>query len=581
MTQRASDSGYALLDTDGIDLDTTTGIHGLSIDLADNTTAGFWAAGSRYWVVISSVTIDAQTVNFIAATFEIAIEGAILSTTIATLSTQTSFTLTSGPAEDDALNGCVVYIHDVASAVQGGYAVVADYTGSTKTVTLAAGTTYTAAATDNIGIFPPSNARWLGATAQTGRDVGASVLLSNGTGAGQVTLTSGRVNADVTHIAAAAVSTSTAQLGVNVVNAAGTAWGSGAITSGAFAAGAINNAAMSIDGSELTAIPWNAAWDAEVQSEASDALNAIGLQYMVSSAVAGANVADNSIMARLVSASATADWDTYDQTADSLEAISASLVSTASLVSGTADSGTTTTMVDAARTEADTDYWKGCYIVFTSGNLAGQVRLITGFNAGTDTITFSPATTQAVSTHTYDIIVGGRVDVGLWAGTAPNALQSGRVDAYLGAGAAGVIDATMMNVNGSEFTAIPWNAAWDAEVQSEVSDAIVASSLDGVPANVAAILADTGTDGVVVNAASLAADAVTEIANGILDLSDGIESSLTLRGAVRIALAALAGKVSGAETTSVVFRNVGDSKNRITATVDTDGNRSAVTTDAT
>ena len=44
--------------------------------------------------------------------------------------------------------------------------------------------------------------------------------------------------------------------------------------------------------------------------------------------------------------------------------------------------------------------------------------------------------------------------------------------------AAGAIDAAAMNVNGSEFTAIPWNAAWDAEVESEVQDAIVANHLD-------------------------------------------------------------------------------------------------------
>jgi hypothetical protein len=62
-----------------------------------------------------------------------------------------------------------------------------------------------------------ANATQIGGTAQTGRDLGASVLLSSGTGTGQVTLTSGRVNADVTHIATAAVSTTTAQLGVNVV----------------------------------------------------------------------------------------------------------------------------------------------------------------------------------------------------------------------------------------------------------------------------------------------------------------------------------------------------------------------------
>src|SRR5574343_259563 len=145
-TQRASDAGYTLLDTDGIDFDGVTGIHGFSVDLANNTTAGFYAAGSQYWIVVSSITVDAGTINFIAATFRIGIPDAVLNTTIATLASQTSFTLTAGPAEDDALNGCVVYIHDVASAVQGGWAVVSDYTGSSKTVTLTAGTTYTVAA---------------------------------------------------------------------------------------------------------------------------------------------------------------------------------------------------------------------------------------------------------------------------------------------------------------------------------------------------------------------------------------------------------------------------------------------------
>jgi hypothetical protein len=71
VTQRASDAGYALLDTDGIDFDGITGIHGFSIDLSDNTTAGFYAAGSTYWIVVSSVTVDAQTVNFIAGWFQI------------------------------------------------------------------------------------------------------------------------------------------------------------------------------------------------------------------------------------------------------------------------------------------------------------------------------------------------------------------------------------------------------------------------------------------------------------------------------------------------------------------------------
>lgn len=153
ITQRGSDNGYTLLDTDGIDFDGITGIHGLSIDLADNTTAGFYAAGSQYWVVIASVTVDAATINFIACTFRIGYQAAHLNTTIATLTNQTSFTLTSGPAEDDALNGQWAIIHDVASGVQKAQVLILDYTGSTKTVTLAAGATFTVAASDNFSVM--------------------------------------------------------------------------------------------------------------------------------------------------------------------------------------------------------------------------------------------------------------------------------------------------------------------------------------------------------------------------------------------------------------------------------------------
>lgn len=65
VTQRSSTAGYTLLDTDGIDFDGITGIHGFSIDLNDNTDAGFYVAGSAYWLVVSAITVDSQTVNFV------------------------------------------------------------------------------------------------------------------------------------------------------------------------------------------------------------------------------------------------------------------------------------------------------------------------------------------------------------------------------------------------------------------------------------------------------------------------------------------------------------------------------------
>lgn len=64
MTQRTSDNGYTLLDTDGIDLDLATGIHGFSIDLSDNSDAGFYADGSQFRIVVDAITVNAQTVRF-------------------------------------------------------------------------------------------------------------------------------------------------------------------------------------------------------------------------------------------------------------------------------------------------------------------------------------------------------------------------------------------------------------------------------------------------------------------------------------------------------------------------------------
>src|SRR3970282_91874 len=50
VTQRASDAGYTLLDTDGIDFDGITGIHGFSIDTGGNTDSVFFHCGA--WVSV-------------------------------------------------------------------------------------------------------------------------------------------------------------------------------------------------------------------------------------------------------------------------------------------------------------------------------------------------------------------------------------------------------------------------------------------------------------------------------------------------------------------------------------------------
>lgn len=67
--------------------------------------------------------------------------------------------------------------------------------------------------------------------------------------------------------------------------------------------------------------------------------------------------------------------------------------------------------------------------------------------------------------------------------------------------------------------------------------------------------------------------------DGILD--EVVEGSYTFRQFLRLFASVLAGKTSGGGTASLTFRDTGDSKNRITATVDTSGNRVTISLDLT
>ena len=67
---------------------------------------------------------------------------------------------------------------------------------------------------------------------------------------------------------------------------------------------------------------------------------------------------------------------------------------------GTADSGSTTTTVDAERTEAD-HYWNNYYIKYGSGPNSGMERLISHFDSGTDTLTHAAFPNAVAVTDTY------------------------------------------------------------------------------------------------------------------------------------------------------------------------------------
>ena len=78
----------------------------------------------------------------------------MVDTTIATLASQTSFTLTAGSADDNAYLNCTIVIEDVSTATQKAVGLISAYTGATKTVTLKYDPAiFTMAATDKVYIL--------------------------------------------------------------------------------------------------------------------------------------------------------------------------------------------------------------------------------------------------------------------------------------------------------------------------------------------------------------------------------------------------------------------------------------------
>lgn len=248
------------------------------------------------------------------------------STTIATLASQTSFTLTAGSSDDDAYNGCLIVITDSSTTTQKAVGVISDYTGSTKTVTLL----------NDPGVFTMA----VGDTVDVIADRALKATVDNRTL--DVTAT-GAAGIDWGNVENASTAVDLSGTDIQLCDTITTYTGNTVQTGDAFARlGAPAGASVSADiatidsnvdailvdtaeigaaGAGLTAVPWNSSWDAEVQSECNDALVALGLDHLVNAAVVGADVTDNSIFAKIVSKSATADWDDFINTTDSLQAI--------------------------------------------------------------------------------------------------------------------------------------------------------------------------------------------------------------------------------------------------------------------
>src|SRR5574343_67011 len=122
---------------------------------------------------------------------------------------------------------------------------------------------------------------------------------------GALTFTvAGDVDVNIQSIAGAALNTSSAQIGVNVVNAAGTAWGSGAITAAAIATGAIDADAIADNAIDAGAIATGAITNAKFSAGAIDAAaiadNAIDAGAIATGAITNAKFAAGAIDATAI-----------------------------------------------------------------------------------------------------------------------------------------------------------------------------------------------------------------------------------------------------------------------------------------
>lgn len=326
VTERSSTAGFTLLDTDGIDFDGKTGIHGFSIDLSNNTDSGFYAAGGEYTVVVASVTVDAATVNFVAAHFSIERTGGALALLKGTNS------LSDIESKIDTLTTNVATVDTV---VDGIVTTLGTPAGASVSADIAA----IEAQTDDIGAAGagltsiPWNASWDAEVQSEVADALAAFWTTPGTlvdliwdeaTSGHTTAgTTGKALIDATAPTAAAVadavwdealsghlSAGSTGEALNAAGAAGDPWtttlpgsytGSqagkmlsdvltdtadmqpklgtpaGASISADIAAIEAQTDDIGAAGAGLSAIPWNSAWDAEVQSEVADALTAAAI----------------------------------------------------------------------------------------------------------------------------------------------------------------------------------------------------------------------------------------------------------------------------------------------------------------
>lgn len=523
MTQRSSDNGVALMDTDGIDIDSRTGIHGFSIDTSDNTDSGFYSAGSLFWVVVDAVTINSQTVRFVAGTFRLVAAEATAGYRVITLKSGT------GTGELSLSSGAVL--------------LQATQTG----VTIPTVTTLTNAPSDSSGVTTllsrvPSGlftgitslAQWLGLIAgkQTGNSTARTELRATGAGSGTFDETTDSAEAlrDNTGTAGAGLTAVGDTAGTTTLLSRLTSTRAGYLDNLSAGAVALASSLTTLAG-KFTGITSVAEW--------------LGL-------LAGKQTGNST--ARTEVRATGAGSGTFDETSDSLEAVR---------------DHATTVKSDSAAIKTVTDALPNAGALTSLATAAELAKVPKSDGTATWNAT-AAAQLQSEATdalNAYDPPTNTELNTAIGLVTAKtDSLPSDPADASVVAGLIAAVDAKIDTIDGNvDAILVDTGTTLQAEldgIQADTED--IQSRL---PAALVGGRIDATVDGTGMEASAV---------DAILDEQIG-DGTVTMRQALRVLLAGMAGKLSGAATTTVTIRNAADSADVIVATVDANGNRSAVT----
>lgn len=143
------------------------------------------------------------------------------------------------------------------------------------------------------------------------------------------------------------------------------------------------------------------------------------------------------------------------------------------------------------------------------------------------------------------------------------------------------VNATLATIS-AKTTNLPADPADASDITSafgvvgtklDTIDARLDTEIPAIKAKTDLIPADPAAVG---SAMTLTTGERNAVADATLGRVNGVETGYSLQAALRVILSAAGGKVSGAATASITFRDINDTRNCIVASVDADGNRSAV-----